>query len=457
MQKNIYIKLGIIAGLTLAIQIAVSSISGIVGERELYRVNAQQSIATAWAGEQAVIGPILRVPYTALSVKKTYNPQANVYEEQTIEEQRFEYLSPHSLEIKSHTTTEERYRGIYSFPVHTTNVELVGSFRVAKHLGQTSIENLRFDKESIVDLGIRDTKGIAEAISITSGKESLTVVPGVKGNLQESGIHASLGTLDVSSDRLVPFSIVLKVKGLQSFQVAALGETTTIAMSADWNHPKFVGSFLPASRTISENGFKANWSLTHFATGATAKVEACRQSGCDFSNQLVGFELYQPVDLYQQTERSLKYAILFITMTFASFFIFELMKDLRIHPVQYAFVGSMQAIFYLLLISLSEHLNFLGAYLLATIGCVTMLAFYLSSVLQSASRGIGYGAAFAFLYAVLYFLLQSEDYALLMGAALLFATLSAAMTLTRRVDWYGIQRISLTPDSTSAVRAVPAE
>ena len=143
-----------------------------------------------------------------------------------------------------------------------------------------------------------------------------------------------------------------------------------------------------------------------------------------------------PVDQYLKSERAIKYALLFIALTFAGFFLFEVLRNLSVHPIQYALVGAALALFYLLLLSLSEHIGFGLAYLLSAGGCVLLIGFYLCNVLHSSVRGFGFAGGLAVLYALLYGLLSAEDYALLMGALLLFALLGVFMMLTRRLDWY---------------------
>ncbi|MDH4325245.1 MAG: cell envelope integrity protein CreD, partial [Betaproteobacteria bacterium] len=146
----------------------------------------------------------------------------------------------------------------------------------------------------------------------------------------------------------------------------------------------------------------------------------------------------EPAGLYQQLERGSKYGFLFIGLTFAAFLLFELLRRLAIHPIQYALVGLALAMFFLLLTALSEHIAFGRAYLIATLACVGLISVYLMRVLRSVSLGLAFGGALASLYAMLYALLKAEDYSLLGGALLLFALLAAVMIATRRIDWYAL-------------------
>ena len=215
--------------------------------------------------------------------------------------------------------------------------------------------------------------------------------------------------------------------------------STRAEITSEWPHPSFTGGFLPDERSVTEKGFHATWQLSRYATGVDALVQQ-RQSkakpkleNCDF-----GVRFVTPVDVYQQSTRAVKYGMLFVILTFAGFFLFEVLRRMAVHPIQYAMAGAALAMFFLLLISLSEHIPFPLAYVVASGACVGLLAFYVGHVLQSAVRGLGFGGMLAGLYAVLYVLLLSEDYALLLGSLLLFAVLGAVMVMTRRVDWYRI-------------------
>ena len=145
-----------------------------------------------------------------------------------------------------------------------------------------------------------------------------------------------------------------------------------------------------------------------------------------------------PVNPYPMTDRALKYGFLFIFLTFASFFLFELIRQLQIHPIQYGFIGLAQALFFLLLLSLSEHIGFGWSYLLSTTATILVITSYLCSVLKSLRRGIIFGGMLGFLYAALFGLLQSEDHALVAGSTLLFGLLTCVMILTRNIDWYAL-------------------
>jgi inner membrane protein len=256
------------------------------------------------------------------------------------------------------------------------------------------------------------------------------------------GIHADLGVLPAGKAPAThEFRIVLSLLGTERLDIVPAGAETTVSLASAWPHPSFSGRILPdAGTTISGEGFAARWRTSHFATNLAQLHQRCVQlRQCDAFNQhSLAVSFIQPVDLYQTVERSVKYGFLFIGLTFAAFFLFEVLKRLAIHPVQYALVGIALAIFFLLLISLSEHLGFAPAYAIAAGSCVALIAYYVGHVLKSMRRGAIFALALSALYGLLYVLLRMEDHALLMGALLVFACVTAAMVATRRVDWYAL-------------------
>jgi inner membrane protein len=236
----------------------------------------------------------------------------------------------------------------------------------------------------------------------------------------------------------------LEIMGTEQILFLPVGKVTTVDVSSEWPHPSFVGAFLPDTRTVSANGFQAHWKLSDFATGvndAVARVErlgAPADQSPGFPDHDLGVRFIQPVDVYQQSERAVKYGFLFVLLTLVAFYLFEVLRRLAVHPIQYALCGGALAIFFLLLASLSEHLPFAAAYSIASVACVGLISFYVGHVLQSARRGLAFGGVLGALYGSLYVILLSEDYALLLGAVLLFAALALVMIMTRRVDWYRI-------------------
>ena len=223
--------------------------------------------------------------------------------------------------------------------------------------------------------------------------------------------------------------------GTETLSLIPIADSNKATIRSVWPHPNFSGEFSPRNSNIDERGFEANWSISSLS--ASAQTQYRNMNALD---QLDSFEvnLIDPVNIYSQSDRASKYAFLFIVLTFVGFLMFEIIKQLAIHPIQYGLVGLSLAIFFCLLLSLSEHMVFIKAYLIASAACIGLLGVYVRSVLKSTVRSIGFSLMLTVLYSVLYGLLISEDNALVMGSILLFSILAAIMLVTRNIDWYNI-------------------
>ena len=226
---------------------------------------------------------------------------------------------------------------------------------------------------------------------------------------------------------------------MEGLSFIPVGKEAEISATSPWPHPQFTGSFLPVTREISQQGYQAVWKITSFASNITDKISKCEYGMCNelFSSEF-GVKHIEAVDVYLQSERSVKYGMLFIGLSFISFFIFEIIMRLPIHPIQYTLVGIAIAIFYLLLISLSEHISFFFAYVIASLCCTGLLMFYLRYVLGGYKQALGFSVLLSLLYAVLYVIISAEDLALVMGAFVTFTSLAIVMFATRNIDWYRV-------------------
>jgi len=294
-------------------------------------------------------------------------------------------------------------------------------------------------EEAFLAVGISDIRGIENALKLELGSQRLEFAPGTQVSFLGAGVHVPLPAQDSKNPAPLDFAFDLRLQGTEQLQVLPVGKTSSVSLAANWPHPSFVGNFLPAKREINDQGFSADWQTSFFSTNLQEAMERCVAGDCDALNgRSFGVSFIDPVDQYLKSDRAIKYALLFIVLTFAGFFLFEVLKSLAVHPVQYALVGVALAFFYLLLLSLSEHIGFALAYLLSASGCVLFIGFYVSHVLRSARHGLSFSAGLAALYGLLYGLLSAEDYALLMGSLMLFGLLGVFMVLTRKLDWYGI-------------------
>jgi inner membrane protein len=264
--------------------------------------------------------------------------------------------------------------------------------------------------------------------------------------------------------------MAIEVVGTGDLAFAAVGDATHVALASDWPHPSFAGRFLPAPRSVGDRGFTAEWNLTSLATTAPQEA-AAGAPACVFGDtppespaarertrcvETFGVAFIDPVSPYTLSDRATKYGLLFIALTFVGVAAVEVMKRVRVHPIQYLLVGAAIAVFFLLLVSLSEHVAFGIAYLAASTACTLLLAFYGRFVLGGTGAGLAFGAAVAVLYGVLYALLQLEQNALVLGSMLLFAVIAAMMVATRHIDWYALFA-RMRSDASPVAPAVPVE
>jgi inner membrane protein len=278
---------------------------------------------------------------------------------------------------------------------------------------------------------------------------SIPFVPGTGTTLLSAGVQAPLTIASASAVQPLQFQIELQLQGTSDFQITPVGRETHVMLTSDWPHPSFVGEFLPRAREVTAAGFSAEWQTSYFATNLEEALSRCRadnsappdpkDQGCaDFAGRHFGVSFIDPVDQYLKSERAVKYGFLFIALTFAGFFLMEVLRRVSVHPVQYGLVGLALAMFFLLLLSFSEHIGFAAAFLVSAIACVGVITYYVTHVLGSRAQGAGFGGSLAVLYALLYAILSSEDYALLTGSVLVFALLTLVMVLTRQVNWFGV-------------------
>jgi inner membrane protein len=439
-------KIALIGLVALLLQIPVGMIRGLVAERQQARDGVLGDIARGTSTAQRITGPVIYVPWTRRSVETITSTDQNDRERTTKREKvesGYVALLPRALEIDGAIELQPKHRGIYTAQVYTLNASLRGSFEFPAALEVPQGPGTLTWGAAVLVLGIQDTRGIRGNAALSWDGAPSPLAPGSADTKDApSGIHADLGVLPESRRTSThEFRLDLSLLGTQRLDIVPLGAETAVSLKSDWPHPSFVGGILPDTDSrVSAEGFSARWRTTQLATNLGQLQYRCMRAGdCDaFNQRSLGVSFIQPVDLYQTVERSVKYGFLFILLTFSAFFLFEVLKRLAIHPIQYALVGVALAVFFLLLISLSEHLGFARAYVVATVACLALIGYYVTHALKSWRRGASFALFLGCLYGLLYVILRLEDYALLVGSGLVFACLAAAMVATRRVDWYEI-------------------
>ncbi|WP_025108568.1 cell envelope integrity protein CreD [Pseudomonas sp. H1h] len=447
MNRSLTIKLGAIALLILLLLIPLLMIDGIIDDRQQLRDGVLEDIARSSSYSQQLSGPVMVVPYRKVVRTWKTNEKNNQRYQELGEERGRLYFLPERFELDGQVQTELRNRGIYEARLFHADNRITGHFSLPAQLGiKEDFADYQFDAPFLA-VGISDIRGIENALKLELDGQRLDFVPGTQVGWLGEGVRVTLPILDTSKTTELGFGFDLRLQGTGTLQVLPVGKTSHVSLAANWPHPSFIGNFLPAKREISDQGFSADWQTSFFSTNLQEAMNRCVMGkDCEaFSGRSFGVSFIDPVDQYLKSDRAIKYALLFIVLTFAGFFLFEVLKSLAVHPVQYALVGVALAFFYLLLLSLSEHIGFALAYLLSASGCVLLIGFYVCHVLHSVRHGLSFSAGLAALYGLLYGLLSAEDYALLMGSLLLFGLLGVFMVLTRKLDWYGIGQKSAKP------------
>ncbi|WP_159064769.1 cell envelope integrity protein CreD [Thaumasiovibrio subtropicus] len=415
---------------------ALGAITNLIHERLYYQSEAKQSVANSWSDQQQLLGPFLVIQYQYQVLTPTWNKESESYIDKPVKKEAQIYLIPEKMHINATMSTQERSRGIFSFPVYTTQLDVAGKFDLSP------LQAL-YDRDDVVNIyhpylsvPVSDMRGINNKPVLAWQGKQIDFESGSQMRFNPQGLHVPMPNLSVGNGE---FSYHLSLRGMDSFWFTPTAKDTQVTMSAAWPHPSFVGQFLPTERHIGTDKFDAKWQVSEFSSNIMQQLNECIEGECSaLAYNRFGVTLASPIEIYSQSIRSTKYGLLFVGLTFVSFFVFEVLKQLRIHPIQYTLVALSLSVFYLLLIALSEHVGFLGAYSLATLACVSLLAFYIASILKNYRWGVGFGGLLTFLYGLLYLILSSEDHALMLGATLVFATLTIVMIATRHLDWYGI-------------------
>jgi inner membrane protein len=431
--------------LALILLIPLGMIESKISERKTLQQSVQEDIARSAARPQTLSGPYLVIRYK-LREQKVEKDEKGRVKTSIVESLPFEtVIAPHTLRITGNADVESRSRGIYKAQLYNLHSKISGSFTLPRAYGLSAkIENIIPEAAYFV-MRVSDSRGIRNAPLLTLNDTTHEFSPGVAAAggiapVAGNGMHVSLPMPDVNRPHTFNFSFPLELQGTSTLAVQPSGNTTEVALKSSWPHPSFGGSFLPRSRSVSDQGFSAQWLVSSLAKNSTAQTD--NNQPVDAEALTVAF--IDPVNIYLMSERAVKYGLMFVVLVFTAFFMFEVLRGLRVHPMQYLLVGLAMAMFFLLIISLSEHIPFLGAYMASGSACVVLIGFYLAGVLHSARPALAFSGGIALLYAVLFGVLQSEDNALLMGSLILFAALAAVMTLTRRMDWYRLNDTSNT-------------
>jgi len=434
-KNSIAVRFVIIGLIALMMLIPLGKIGSVVDERSGLYDKVLRNIASQWGSPQEITGPMLVIPITEKYDVIETSKDAKGEEKKTtkvVRKERNIIVLPKQLQTKIALQEHYRYRGIYKSLVYGADVAVEGDFILPDIAKLTDhLEVIRYEKAYMI-MGLSDPKAIEEVSTLSFGALKASFEPGTKLALKgiEAGFHAPLALHE--GTKTYPFHFTLKANGSSYLRFSAFGEKSKIMVNSSWEHPSFQGAILPTKRQIGAGGFEATWEIPSLARNFP-QTWIHENHTYNLGSLLTGVDLYEPVALYALVNRSIKYGVLFILLTFLTFLIFEVTQKSKLHYVQYVLIGFSLGLFFLVLLSLSEHIAFLSAYVVASM--ITILSISLYTWFSSRSKRHA-GMIFVLLlalYAILYSLLQMEDYALLMGTGLLLAVLFVLMWITRNL------------------------
>jgi inner membrane protein len=453
--RSMGLKLIVVCGLALLMMIPALFVYSLVAERTLRAKEVTDEISGLVGGKQSFLGPTLVIPYrvplqTVSGATAVNNiPEHGVY---------IVFPAQAEATVKSHT--EERHRSLFKVPVYQAELSLNATFDLAGVPSAAPAGAVLDWNHVEIVVGVSDPRGALADATLSINDKSTTLVP------SENEDNISVGDFPGQRSSLTFFGVkdvetvkpnaqfkvtsALRFSGAQRIAVLAYGKTTHLTMKGDWPNPSFDGGFLPVNRTISRQGFSAEWSVPFIARGVRAEGRSNMIAGLDA--KALGVSFVELADPYQSVSRSLKYVLLFLGLLFLSYFVFEVTTGKRVHPAQYILVGLAQIIFYLLLLSFAERIGFDWGFLIAGAATVILLSANAGWIFSSRVQGFRALVCFSLLYALIYLLLRLEDNALLVGAVASFLAVAAVMYFTRKIDWYS----SLSPATPQAVETYSA-
>jgi len=403
----------------------VSMIRGLIAERSVRHAEATKEVTSKWGGAQVLTGPVLVLPYAAQTSERAADGTTR----------RNVVFLPKQLKTTGLITQEQRGRGIFEVPVYSLTATVEGEFEKPR-IAELGIEPTAVDwSQAYLVVGISDVRAIRSQSRLTWNGRETEFLPGTKGFLEApQGLHSPLSM--TGQETSFKFSFPLSVNGSESIYFVPVGEETVVQLRSNSSNPNFQGNWLPADRTVSKDGFDATWRVSYLGRNYPQSWVPGANYVKPIENSRFGVELKEPMDQYRMADRSVKYAGLFIVLTFTSIWLLEVLANSAVHPVQYLMLGAALCVFYLLELSLAEHIRFSFAYGIAGLAIVAMIGAYGRTLFTRGQRGFVVPAGVALLYSYLYVLLTNEDAALLVGSIGLFAILATIMFITRGVNWY---------------------
>lgn len=437
LKTSITARMLMVGGLILVLLIPLTYVNILIEERAFRQQDVVREINQKWGNEVILYGPILKLSYKTYSETSTFNEKTKTYLKETKTLINYAYIFPEKLDINASVKSKAMHLGNFESAVFTADMAINGNYN-RPNLATKGIKNedILWGKSTIL-FRTTNLKGIKNEMTIAINGKSYTF----ETNFNENASSKHLDELETGfiNEELIKsnfkFSMNMTYDGSRQIQAIPVGKTTTMTMSSNWADPGFIGNYSPddETRSITKEGFKVDWKVLSinraFSQLYLNKIPNLNQFA-------FGTKFVVLVDEYQKSERSAKYGFLVIGLTFLVFFLIQTMSKIHIHPFQYLMIGLALIMFYTLLVSISEHSNFLKAYLVAGISVVSLITLYSKSILRNLKFSALIGLSLTALYSFIYVIIQLENYALLVGSIGLFLILATVMFVSRKIDWH---------------------
>ncbi len=427
--KSIFESLGakffLIFLLILLLQIPLTMVQQTIRERAGLKSSVVNEVSHKWGRTQVIQGPVISIP--VLLKHKKQQDDKNLVNEDLL------HILPNELVVEVKLIPYTKRRSIYNVLLYQAEISLKADFSFDSFVDLGSnVEAVLWD-QAVINIGVTDLGGLNAQIALEINEDTLFCKSGSTiPSILKSGVHQKIDLSDQLKQKL-NMSTKISLNGSQSFHILPLGKETKLKIQSKWPHPSFSGRFLPDSSIISQSGFKAFWQVIDLNRNHPQIWIGDRYN---IANNKIGLHLIEAVDEYQKNTRASKYSLLLIALPFILLFFFEVINNRKIHPMQYLIFGAGLAIFFLLLISITEVLGFNLAYLISALACWSIVSLYSRSVMQVKKLNVLLSLSLAGLFAFLFVILQMESYALLVGSLGLFFIIAGIMFFTRKIDWY---------------------
>lgn len=419
----------------LLMLLPLKMVENILDERDTSHQAELDSISEGWGDDQTVTGPVLVVPFVEhiISVETvTDNEGESRVVSKDIFTNKTMILLPEELHVDAKLNEINRKKGKQSSKVYTADLTLSGVFNLDALPRENNKITIRWENAALA-VGLTDIKAINNTSPLRWDDKSAKLESGTGlKNILPNGFHASMANTSKINKR-PEFKIQLSFKGKNRFRFVPVGESTTAYVESAWPHPSFKGGVFPRSKIISDDGFSAEWNISHLSRNYPQSW-LMGEGSYQLDELTAGVDLFTSVSHTSKVNRVVRYGGLFIGLTFLSFLAFEVSVKSRVHIIQYAVVGLSISLFYLLLISLSEYFSFIMAYVYAVSAILGIITLYTMAVFRSFTKGVFILLLLGSLYTALYFILQIESYALLTGSGVLFFVVVLLMMATRDIQ-----------------------